>query len=425
MNVAELKKRILRGFAYPELFFLPIKQAETGVGTLIIKHLLHRNFDVDTMSFTDDTTAYRGMKYVIFNAAKQVVYSNKSFTPPTELEISLPGGKYTIKIIYIDAGITAKEKMSEVEVIPNKTVTHIMGFFVDLYKHELKFGVPDGANIFENDPEDEFQNHHMYYVEKTIYFKTENIYRCVCKNALNPLTEIPVCHIKNVPQMYVLGALANTYVFLLGIPTYATSKEDYNSLDETLEFIGFGEVRNSAPIIEAGASFARQNAVIKRDYKMISRSETQGTDYIVTSAHIPAVTGFPPINFFDSTLYDPEIKNVLWGTVGNRLILKNMSRTEMIHYICAAGNGNIDGWEEVPDGTYIREFLWDNSEFYDERMIVKKRGLNWLNFSAVSGAVIINGVKKSVNTFYVYSDDGEEQYKFGGFVYYSDDYDQY
>ena len=82
MNVAELKKRILRGFAEPKLFWIPIKQPDAGIGTLIIQHVLHNTFNADTMSFTDDTVVYRGMRYVILDSEKRVVYSNKKKTPP-------------------------------------------------------------------------------------------------------------------------------------------------------------------------------------------------------------------------------------------------------------------------------------------------------------------------------------------------------
>lgn len=432
MNVAELKKRLLRGFAHTDLFYPPINQPiETGVGILIIKHVLHNVFSLDTMSYTDDTVTYRGMRYVILNSENQVVYSNKNLkqSPPPELEISLPNGKYTIKIIYIDYGGMAKENSAEIKVIPNKTITYIMEFFVGVYKHEFILGSPDGASIFECDPNGIYENH-PYSVDRNVYYKTENIYRYRYDSGAT--VETLICHNNAVPQLgFSLGHWSNSVISMLGVPFYAVSSEDFSPSDgtfeheETFEFIGFGTIQNAVPVMASGITTTAQKGIFKvhTKYFDFSGGLIEETNYNTSEGYMPTSRGFPPNVFFGDT-YNPDIKDPQWFNIGNRAVLKRENSDGTFNYRLGIPN---DEWEEVPDGTYIRDFEWDDDEFYKERTIMKNRGRSdWLTFRNYSGQMIIGGEKKIASAFYSYHQGiGEDQYTIGGFTYFSDDYDQY
>lgn len=316
-----------------------------------------------------------------------------------------------------------KEKISEIEVTSNKTVTHIMEFFISLYKHEFLLGSPDGASIFECDPNGVYENH-TYSIDKNVYYKTENIYKYDCDSGT--CAETLLCHNNTAPLfMYNMGHYLNSGVYSLGIPHYAKSTEDFLSYDETIEFIGFGKIQNSVPIMADGVTTEAQNAIIKIDVKMSNPNEFKEIRYDSSDRHLPASWGFPPAVFFEDT-YDPEVKNQQWFNVGNRTVFKRENGDGTFGYRLGIPNTD-DMWKEVHDGTYIRDFVWDNDEFYKERITMKNHGrANWLSWSAYGGQIIIEGEKKSANTFYIYHHGvGEDRYRFGGFIYFSDDYDQY
>lgn len=434
MNVAELKKRILRGFAEPKLFWIPIKQPDAGIGTLIIQHVLHNTFNADTMSFTDDTVVYRGMRYVILDSEKRVVYSNKKQTPPIELKISLPSGKYTFKIIYSDPGCVAKEKNAEIEIIPNKTVTYAAEFFVDLYKHELLFGCVDGGGFLVTSEYDTSS------VEKVGYYKTEKIYRFDHVN--NNFTSTPVCHNENVPQLNY--PIVEAGVSILGAPMSADIDfNSYYSMRKIIEFMGFGSlhdknntntyIENNGPTISPSKPiFKITTTSIWGSSIMYSQSFTHG--------FIPTGYDFPSPAFFDEKYYDPERRDYAWLRFGNRDLLKNNSdgyyvlgyRDDEFGYQTLNSNGRLihgnvsEAGKWIETGTtYIRKFIWDSDEFYNEQAILNKFK-NYEVFNSLNVSIIINGVKETDDTFYIYDKDvGEYRYKFGGFTYYSDDYDQY
>lgn len=112
MNVAELKKRILRSFAYPELFYLPtIKTGETKTSKLIIQFELYTVLNDSLDGFYEVPThkSYYSINptidFVIIDIAGNIVYRyDRQHTTdklPEKVEIELDNGEYYFKILYM------------------------------------------------------------------------------------------------------------------------------------------------------------------------------------------------------------------------------------------------------------------------------------------------------------------------------------
>ncbi len=436
MNIAEFKRRRLLGYNCPLRSYLPVKKTEAETGSVTVKTCYHNWFDIDKMIWNDELTydsfSSQSTVFAIINSDGEAVFTNKGREPTSgkSYEVTLPVGNYIIKILR--ASMEPKEKTAKIEVLPNKNTEYTIERFPGLYRHEFLFGSPDGASVFDCDPDEVYSNQLVYSVNN-IYCKTENIYRCIQKSGV--LEETLICKNKNVPQMGVtLGSNLNACVYALGFPAYASISEKYMvTYSETLEFMGFGTVSNNMPVFTDGISINKKNAIIKRIRTTfigsgIPPSETE--NYYLSDAYMPTMWG---MDYLFNTEYDPETKNYTWEKVGNRFALKrtNQDGTFMYRYSDSSSfnweNALKNGWEEVPNSTYIRSAAEVDAEFFAERSAQIKYGGGTITALKNSYGVIFNGEKyRSSDGFYVYHKDiGEDRYVFENYTYYADDYDQY
>ncbi len=76
MNVAELKKRILRGFAQPELFWIPVKKKEeTKTGSVTIgTRIPYYNVDAEEFDTSWQYWAWWNTQIVVKDMSGKIVY---------------------------------------------------------------------------------------------------------------------------------------------------------------------------------------------------------------------------------------------------------------------------------------------------------------------------------------------------------------
>lgn len=139
MNVAELKKRLLRGFAYPELFYLPVKKVkEIKKGTLYIcTRIPYYNVDTETFDDTWKTYQYWYTQIVVKDISDNVVYTTrKNTTAQLHTINNLPYGTYKVKVIMAAYGGVVLDELWH-EYVLNDSTNRVYQF-VDLYYNVYK-----------------------------------------------------------------------------------------------------------------------------------------------------------------------------------------------------------------------------------------------------------------------------------------------
>ena len=125
-----------------------------------------------------------------------------------------------------------------------------------------------------------------------------------------------------------------------------------------------------------------------------------------THGFIPTGYDFPSPAFFDEKYYDPERRDYAWLRFGNRDLLKNNSdgyyvlgyRDDEFGYQTLNSNGQLihgnvsEAGKWIETGTtYIRKFIWDSDEFYNEQAILNKFK-NYEVFNSLNVSIIWNGI---------------------------------
>lgn len=124
MNVAELKKRILLGFAYPELFYLP-SEKKKKVSKLIIYPMIYATLN-NTLDGFYDVPTYTSVPYikssvcfVIIDLSGNVVYrydNNTTDTASNKIEIEISDGDYIVKILSMSGYASVNSDAEKVKV---------------------------------------------------------------------------------------------------------------------------------------------------------------------------------------------------------------------------------------------------------------------------------------------------------------------
>lgn len=107
MNVAELKKKILRGFAYPELFYLPVeKKKETKTGSVTIgTRIPYYNVDTEEFDTSWQYWAWWNTQIVVKDMNGKIVYlTKKGYSYASQPINNIPYGKYKVKVIWAKYG---------------------------------------------------------------------------------------------------------------------------------------------------------------------------------------------------------------------------------------------------------------------------------------------------------------------------------
>lgn len=137
MNVAELKKRLLRGFAHSDLFYLPVdKQAKNGsfnVGTRIPYY----NVDTETFDTSWQYWAWWNTSVVVKNSSGEIVYLlRKGYRAQLHKISNVPYGVYKAKVIYADYGGVRLDNEWHEFVLNDDTnnSTMYINLFYDVYK---------------------------------------------------------------------------------------------------------------------------------------------------------------------------------------------------------------------------------------------------------------------------------------------------
>lgn len=139
MNVAELKKRILRGFAQPELFWIPVKKKEeTKTGSVTIgTRIPYYNVDTEEFDTSWQYWAWWNTQIVVKDMSGKIVYlTKKGYSYASQPINNIPYGKYKIKVIWAQYGGVVLDNEWHEFVLNDETNNSVV--YVDLFYNVYK-----------------------------------------------------------------------------------------------------------------------------------------------------------------------------------------------------------------------------------------------------------------------------------------------